>query len=192
MSTGTSNELSVRASIQRQINIKAGLKKLREDVMKAEVDGRSVRMTDYTQWKLPTRTVPILVSLKAIEDVRPDAPNAQGKYLKWIYKGNVDGTVDEQLVDRLIDKEKQYNREYLASKKEIQVVKGDKLLVAATKYQKKGTGIVEILQWIEDEKAKNELVPGYIRYETIMMYERIQEILTGLGELKEVIGKINL
>ena len=181
------NHITEKSKIAKVTNTREGLIALREEIMKAEVSGKTVNTRTYTQvYKFSGSFTQFLIKLGAVEDIKPNAPKTDGKYLKWIYNRTENGVIDSWLVDKLIQAEKDAGKLYRDNKRE------QKLQIAPVVVEKKPLSS-SICSWLEKELQKDELLDGtYLRTEASQKYKQIISTLQGLCELKAAIDKIKI
>lgn len=179
----------------RVIRTREALEALRQDVLKAQ--GKPVRTQDYAStYKLPNSYVGWLVKIKAVEDVTPaNMKKKDGKILKWIYtKTGETGPVDTKLAQALLDCQSDYFRKWRQKKLGTStptVIKiEDKVLERLPSRKDDKMEMVNV--WLKDKLNKNKQVPGYIRQEEVVMYNKMIDVLDGLKEVAEALKKINI
>lgn len=187
---------AVKNAIGKQIKVREFLEDLRIIVMKNYSIGKMTRITDITlKHKVSGSSGLWLEAIGAIKDHTPAGTlKRDGKKMEWCYKGNPDGVVDEKLVQALIQKEQDYGKQKRALAKE-----GSQLIVKTlvenghVKLPTSRTDkLDQIKAWFQDQLEKHEKIGDYLRPQTVVMYNRVIEMMTGLEELSAAIKKVNL
>lgn len=176
----------------RALQLKEGIAQLREEVIKKASIKRPIKINELCiKLKLPPMTCTHLRTVGAIVDYK-EAVRGEGVFLDWVYTGSETGIVDQKLMDKFNETRLKYDREYRAQKNEVKVIDSAVIKETYKKMPSKGESLGTITTWIEEELAKNELVPGYIKARDVVMYTRIREVIEGLTPLKELINNLNL
>ena len=187
------NQLSEKAKIGKVVQTREGLTALRTEIMKTDALGKSMTAKPYqVQYKLPGSILQFLIKAGAVEDKRPNASKAEGKYLKWIYtKSGENGPVDAPLVDRVIQLEKDQATAYRLYKKEL---KGEPTIAPKVidRVPKKSDK-QEIVEWVKNELSKDELLDGgYLKGDAVVIYNKILRTFQGIEQLREALKNIEL
>lgn len=181
--------------IGRAIKLREGLEKLRIDIIKADSLGKEIRLREtIAKYNLPIMSPTYLVNIGAMEDITPPGPRKAEKRVKWIWtKSGENGPVDSKLVDAFIQADRKYNKEYRDAKRsgsvEVATILEKQLHRLPTK---RDDGLPSIEIWLRDKLDKNTQVPGYLRNDESVVYEKMISIIDGLRALKEVMNKIHL
>lgn len=178
------NQLMERAQIGRFLKIREGLEKLRVEIIKAHANNKGIKTSAIlSAHGLPTRTISLL---KDLDVVKEEVYSGEGKLLSWVYtRTGENGPVDSQLVNELLDAEKEANRQYLKAKNEIQELAP--VVVGKKTPEKTNNGIIS---WIDKELGKEEQIEGYMKPEYKIMMTRIKETIAILPQLKEMLCKL--
>lgn len=119
-----------------------------------------------------------------------------GRLYKWTYAGTETGVVDQKLVDAIILKRKEYEKNWREQRRQGALELAGQTIVTANGITKLPSGkkdnVEQVKQWLKQEVSKNEQIPGYLRGTESIMYPRIIEIIDGLGDLKMVVEKLHL
>ena len=200
MTTMTSQEKKVYSRTLRTIE---GLIKLREIIMKAESQDRGIRITETIKpLGLDGSIIQQLIKLNAVEEYNGAYPREQGKKLSWVYKGNIDGIVDQKLIEGVLELAKKEQNERAQklrdTRKEIvhDIINKNNQQSLKKLPTGNSASIDDILMWLADELNKEEQVPGYLRNHTKLMYIKIGETVKSIKEnlepLRECINNLNL
>ncbi len=182
------NELTARGKIARITTTREGLTAVREDIMKAEALGKSISIKPYIEtYRISTMFVTFLIKAGAVEDIKPEAPKTEGKYLRWIYtRSGENGPVDSWLVDKVLALQKEHDRAYREHKK------GQREELAPVVVEKKPLNNA-VIEWLQKQIDIDDNINNmYLRIDQRGMYQRIITIFTGLKELKEAMKKVSI
>lgn len=161
--------------IGRAVKLREGLEKLRVDIIKADSLGKEIRLREVmAKYSLPIMSATYLATIGAIEDTTPPGPRKAEKRIKWIWtKSGENGPVDSKLVDAFIQADRKYNKEYRDNKRsgtvEVTAILEKQLHRLPTK---RDDGLPSIEIWLRDKLDKNTQVPGYLRNDESVVYEK--------------------
>lgn len=178
------NQLTEKSKVAKVIRTREGLEAFRTDVMKS--NGKHLKTKAYTEtYKLSSSFVSYLEGLGVVQDLDPNGNKHDGKSLKWTYSKTDNGVVDSTLVDALINAERQYQKDWRASKRgpeELQPVVINKKPVATS-----------IIDWLTKELEKDDKLEGdYLKVECKQKYQQIITTLNSMKELKALSELIKL
>lgn len=169
---------------------KKALEDLREEIMKAEVNKKPVKITPYmTIKKLPNTLLQSLKELKIVEEYDVEGMNRRGgSFLKWIFKSkdNENGEITTKVVTNLMQKD----REIVAKRKLTNIQMKSKSTTAVVKRERWDPETVKAqIKWLTDKITTNALTPNhdYLRPGELEMYTNISENLAAMVELTETL-----
>lgn len=192
------NIMVEKAKLGKLVRTREILEKFREAIVKAYAMKKYIKGADWMgSGKLTSGSITWLVDIGCIEDCsEPGVSTREGRLYKWVYKGTETGVVDGKLVEALIEKERKYQKDWRDNRREgiMQIAAGT--LKTENGHTKLPSGkketVDQVVAWLRGEIEKNELVVGYLKPAESVMFPRIVDILNGLGNLREVVNRLNL
>ena len=167
---------------------KKGLEALRE----LALQNKPIKITKHaTHHKLPTSLGTILDTLGVWQRESNGMGKRGGVKVQWTYKNNGNDVVDNKLVQRVLDEGEKKKKEYAENKKN--AVKAPRQITSAIKSTKKiePEKLAYQLSFLKRELEKNELANGYLRPETVTIYNEIIFTLESVEEMKNIVVGLN-
>ena len=186
-------------STARVLKMREGLTKCREIVMKAYGQKKNLKMNDLiSQCGMYAIMGKLLVDEGVIKDyhIEGETGHGLGRRLEWIYKGNMDGVVDGELVTKMINLQIEYDRNRRANK-DLEEKAQKQITKLPNKVHEKGKATVDsVLLWVNEQIEKENTMQGYLRPIEKVMYGEIQQVLNNvkmsIEPLKKAIEKFNI
>lgn len=196
----TNHQGKIKATIAKITRTREFLDELRTELMKNYALGKTTSIRDIIVKKgMNTMTATWVTEAGAIKDCSPEGTARSGpKLYKWVYDKTENGRVDQYIIDKVIECERNYFRANAEKKNLLKGIEEEKPVKESMKKLPTGTGvsIEAIISWIDDELTKEQVIPGYLRSTQKKMYETIKETVGNLKPslemLKTAIDAINL
>lgn len=159
----------------------------RSQIMKTSANNKPIKANKFIlNYKLNNGLVKVLEELKVVEKTKESVNKREGTYLKWVYRGNKNGEIDNKLIENIIGRSRESAREVYSRKNK------NPIITSAIKSREKFSPekVSSQIKFLQDKLSKNELIPGYLREDEVTFYNQIIINLGFLLELHQSLPKV--